>query len=338
MIEIARGQTVSASNPTIDVYLSRNGIPFRPLSLTFAIWSTAGDPLQTFPAGGGVQAVDLDDDELDVGRYVAAWAVPVNEPLGAHEVRWSFIEAEGIAAQTFVEVFSVGAAVVAQASARRGYCTVEDCRAEGITVAMASDARLLDLIEECSREIDAWCRQWFEPRWLTLVLDGLGTTRIYTPAPVIRLDAVSTDADDYDPADIVVIEGAPRLSPVFDDLPGFRWSESATTAVNWPKRRGAVTVRGVFGFTEADGSLLGRTPLAIKRATIMLVAMRRVKVAAAVEGGAGGGFGAGGIISIRTKTQSAAWSARPVSDAPFTGNSDLDTIIRRYRRRQMGSV
>ncbi len=337
-IEISRGQISSTANPLIDIYLTRAGIPFRPLSLAFAIWSTAGAAAQTYPVGGGTQAVDLDDDALNVGRYVAAWTVPANEPLGAHEIRWTFVEAAGIAAQSFTEAFTVGSAVVAQGSASRGYCTIEDCRAEGMPLTTISDDRLRALIEECSREIDAWCRQWFEPRYMTLLLDGGGTSRLYTPAPVIRIDSVVADAITYDAADAVSIEGAPRSSTLFEDLPGFRWSEDATTAVRWPKRRQAVTVTGVFGYTEADGSAFGRTPLAIKRATIMLVALRRAKIATMVDGGGGGGIGAGGVLSIRTKTQMVTWGERPTGDAPFTGNADLDTIIKRYRRREMGSV
>lgn len=339
MVQINRGESSSFENPTLDVYLERSGIPFAPFTLEFEIWSTpdGGPDVQTYPVAGRA-AVDLDADALEVGHYVADWLVPDDEALGPHEIRWFFVAEDGDPESSFTEDFSVGDAVAARADRLRGYCTVEDCRAEWLTVAMVSDARLREMIEEASRDLDSYCRWWFEPRMRTLRLDGTGTLRLYTPAPPLRIDSISVGDTTYDPADMILVEGGPMEGTRFEDAPGFRWDPEATDAQRWPKGEQNIVVTGVFGYTEADGSAFGRVPLPIKRACIMLVAGRRTPIATALAGGGGGGGGAGQLISIRTKTQSAAWAQRPASDAPFTGNAEVDLIIKRYRRSGIASV
>ena len=52
------------------------------------------------------------------------------------------------------------------------YASVADLRDEGVSVAQASDARLLALIDEAGRAIDSFTGWFFEPRNLTLRLDG----------------------------------------------------------------------------------------------------------------------------------------------------------------------
>jgi len=202
---------------------------------------------------------------------------------------------------------------------------------------MASDERLAALIEEASREIDSLTRWWFYGRELTLRLDGIDNYRLYTPAPILRLDTITVDEETYDVDDMVMIEPAPRTGTRFDDLPGFRWDPDNTDAIRWPRGHQNIVITGLFGYTEADGTEFGRVPLAIKRACIMLVAMKRTAIATALGGGAGAA-GSGQLISIRTKTQSASWAQRPSSDAPFTGNAEIDLIIKRYRRSGLSSV
>ena len=63
------------------------------------------------------------------------------------------------------------------------YATVADLRAEGVTVAQADDARLEALIDAATAEIDRVTGWFFEPRALTLTLDGRGAPSLELPAP-----------------------------------------------------------------------------------------------------------------------------------------------------------
>ena len=54
------------------------------------------------------------------------------------------------------------------------YASVADLRAEGVTAAEASDARLELLLDEASRLIDRVTGWFFEPRSLMLHLSGRG--------------------------------------------------------------------------------------------------------------------------------------------------------------------
>src|SRR5690606_34186710 len=67
------------------------------------------------------------------------------------------------------------------------YASVADLRDEGVSVAQASDARLVALIDEAGRAIDSFTGWFFEPRSLTLRLDGRGTPSIEPPVPPIEL-------------------------------------------------------------------------------------------------------------------------------------------------------
>ena len=67
------------------------------------------------------------------------------------------------------------------------YATVQDLRDEGITEAQATDARLLALIEEATATIDRITGWFFEPREMTVYMDGRGTPSIEPPYPPIEL-------------------------------------------------------------------------------------------------------------------------------------------------------
>ena len=146
------------------------------------------------------------------------------------------------------------------------YATVDDMRSEGISPEQAGDERLGAHINEATRAIDRVTGWFFEPRAAVYRLDGRGAASIELPAPPIRLDVLAIDGDALptDPEDLVVI-GAP-VQPGFD---GTRIT--LRHGRRFPRGQGNITVEGLFGYTEDDGSPHGRTPLEIRRACMMLV-------------------------------------------------------------------
>jgi hypothetical protein len=204
------------------------------------------------------------------------------------------------------------------------YATVADLRAEGVTEAQASTDRLDSLIEEASREIDQVTGWFFEPRVATYRLDGHGTPSLEPPVPPIRLSRLTIDGSRMQrDASHLQIVGAP-VEPGFDAprltlLDGRRFSRGTANVV----------VQGTWGYTEDNGTLTGRTPLAIRRACILLV-LRWLPLMGDADDAAEA-RDRWRIIAEKTRDQSYRLD-RPGDPGPLTGDPEIDRILMRFRR------
>jgi hypothetical protein len=207
------------------------------------------------------------------------------------------------------------------------YATVQDLRAEGVTDVVADDARLTILLEESSRLIDQVTGQFFEPRTLVLRLPGTGAPSVYPPYFPIRIDEIS----DWDlPLDVsqLDVSGAPVLvgngGPRITKLRGF-FSYGARN----------VRVAGRWGFTEFDGSPEGRTPLAIRRATILLALRWLVPLGE----NAGDGRRPGRVVAERTRDQAIEFSDARTGEQSLTDEPEADALLWPYvRHSHMGAA
>lgn len=130
------------------------------------------------------------------------------------------------------------------------YASVADLRAEGVTAAEASDARLALLLAEASSLIDRVTGWFFEPRLLTLRLSGRGAPSIELPVPPIRVDRLLLGSVELslDPSELLIV-GAP-IQPGFD---GPRFTRRHGRV--FPRGHGNVAAEGLWGFTDVNGSL-----------------------------------------------------------------------------------
>lgn len=206
------------------------------------------------------------------------------------------------------------------------YCTVEDLRAEGVTEAQASDAKLLSLVDEVSREIDSYTGWWFVLLTKTLTLSGRGERSLDLPAPLASLTSVSIDGIAQDESDFFAVGPAPvergfySAGPAIERIDGTRW----------PKGRRNIVIEGVFGYTEddpEDEEGLGITPPAIRRACLMMVIGRLTPLAEDDPG-----RDAKRVTAMRTRTQSVDLREIRQDEAPLTGDPDVDQILVRYCR------
>jgi len=203
------------------------------------------------------------------------------------------------------------------------YASVADLRDESVSVAQASDARLLALIDEAGRAIDSFTGWFFEPRTLTLRLDGRGTPSIEPPVPPIELTQLTVGGSDvsFAPDDLVVV-GAP-VQPGFD---GPRLTR--TRGRVFPKAAGNIEGAGTWGYTEDDGTAQGRTPAEIRRACMLLV-LRWLSPLGTDDAEARNRWR---IIEERTRDQSYKLDRVGGGGSTFTGDPDIDGIVARYRR------
>ena len=210
------------------------------------------------------------------------------------------------------------------------YATVADMRAESVNDDAASDARLATALEEASRTIDRLCGWFFEPRQETVRLSGKNAPTIELPFPPIQIDHVRVGGGFWMAAvdlpispELMWIVGAPVRSDF--DVPRI----TLRFGYAFPLGQGNVEIEGLFGYTEPDGTANGRTPLAIKRAT-MILALRSIPGVGNVEA-RGDNSRRPRLIEERTRDQSYRL-APPVVATSLTGEPEVDEILVRYRR------
>lgn len=206
------------------------------------------------------------------------------------------------------------------------YASVADLRAEGVTAAEASEARLELLLDEASRLIDRATGWFFEPRMVTLHVSGRGAPSIELPVPPIRVDRILLGSVELslDPSELLIV-GAP-VRPGFD---GPRFTRRHGRV--FPRGHGNVVTEGLWGFTEDDGTPTGRTPPAVRRSTMLLVLRSMAPLAADASFEARSRWR---IIEERTRDQ--AYKLDPLSSvgasAALTGDPEIDRYLEPYVR------
>jgi len=205
------------------------------------------------------------------------------------------------------------------------YASVADARSESVTVTEASDARLLRLLDEATALIDRVTGWFFEARDATFRLDGRGSRSLELPVPPIRVDRlVVSGAEVSVIAGDLVIVGAP-IQPGFDG-PRLTFPHGR----RFPRGSDNVVVEGRWGFTEPDGTAEGRTPLAIRRACLLLTLRNLATLSSDAAAEARSRWR---IIEERTRDQS--YRLNPIqitASTSLTGDPEIDALLANYVR------
>lgn len=352
MASIAPSQSSTCTNPVLDLYTTADGALVDVASLEFTISENVtnpGTPVQVFPPSGRA-TVDLadcpDGHRLGVGHYVAEWDVPDDADVGEHIITWFFQLTGSSPEQTFTETFSVVLPI--GASEESLYTTLADVRLEGLGVSAASNDRVNRIIRLAGAYIDSYTGRWFVPKTRTFTLDGRGHSVLHLQHPIISISAVSLDLlpaegamTSVDLDELVIynrhlrqglLQPDDRNNPKIEFVRAdedIRRALPRSSLLYFPHGRQNVTVSGVFGYTEPDGSATGRTPLLIQEAALRLV-MRyfepRVNAAFAT--------GVGPLWKEMTREQRAEYATpdRLAIQGSFFGDPEIDSILAKYRR------
>lgn len=251
------------------------------------------------------------------------------------------------------------------------YATISDLREESFSPSVLTDARAAVLLARASLYIEMFTGRRFiaEPKELHVSGHGGGMLQFGEPIVGIEPDGVSVDLNPYpsgasslpysrDSLRVYnrhltqrLTQPDDRQNPKLEAYDPCHVRESMFQH-DWPWQyafpRGQqnVHVRGVFGFTEWDGSPMGRTPELIKFAAMLLV--RRHMAGGGLGAGGGVGVGGGAVTQEKTRDQSVSYAApgsigsgRAGSSllGAFTGDPEIDTILAAFMRQvSVGAV
>lgn len=362
MPAIARGQSSNGANPVLELFTPVRGVLVDAAAVAFQIFDVSDDgkrasPIQVFPslpdARAPVNSAELwpVGDRLGTGHVVARWTAHADEPMGAHEVRW-FVRAPDATEQVVTLEFDVLAADAG--SHRAGYALVSDLRAEGVSVAEATDARLVRLIRLASQYVERMTGRFFEPRSMTLTVDGSGGRMLLLGHPIIAIrDATLVISMPVQIGELPITPSFfrvynrhltqglldpddrenPRLEFFHEsDLLGVHSTPAASLglgALVWLRGVQNVVVNGLFGFTDPAGSPVGRTPDLIRHVTKLLVLREIPTMTDTAQ--RDDRQKRWRIVSERTRDQ--GYSLDPLrAQGGFTGDPEVDALLVAFQR------
>lgn len=353
MVTISRGRVLTSTSPLTFIAQVR-GVVTPVVSLAYAILDASTDdlklaPVQVFP-GSGLHAVDLLADRIRPGHYAATgWTVPSTGPgsSGTMLVRWVYTLSGGFQG-TVEQEFEV---LASAPDTFRGpkYALVSDFREEGITSASVSDSRLLLSIIRASELIERYTGRFFEPRYLELPVNGTGSPMIMLDVPIIGLSDLAFETGPVHISELFIDSDLWRVynrhldglvSPDDRDSPKIEMLSSGDdyaagglsfSRLIFPRGQKNVTVRGFFGYTEADGSPFGRTPSLLRHACKLLTMRESAKLSQVST--REDAQRRARIIEERTRDQSYKLAADPrQAVATITGDPEVDIILRSFCR------
>jgi hypothetical protein len=363
MPAIARGHSSDGANPVLELFTALRGALLDAAEVAFQIFDVSdaakrASPVQVFPeaADARVQVNTAEPwpagHKLGTGHVVAPWSVPADEAIGAHEVRWFVRYASGAPEQMITADFDVLAADAG--SHRSGYALVSDLRAEGVSAAEATDARVARLIRLASQYVERMTGRFFEPRPMTLALDGSGGRILLLGHPIIAIRDVALLI--AMPAEVGELPVTPSFFRIYNrhltqglldpddrenprleffhesDLLGVHTTPAASlglAALVWLRGVQNVVVNGLFGFTDPDDTPIGRTPDLIRHVTKLLVLREIPTMTDTAQ--RDDRQKRWRILGERTRDQ--GYNLDPLrAQGAFTGDPEIDAILASYQR------
>ncbi len=345
MLTIAKGTALTLTEPRLEfVHYLPSGMVAEPFAASFEVYDASSETKFLAPVSVVAEtAIDMDADRIATGRYAAQFTLPGGASSGKHFIRWRWESIEGAVVQSYDAWFDVQTF-----SAPSFYATVSDLRAEGIGIKAVSDARLVQLLRRATTFIERVTGRFFEARYATLYADGKATSTVLLGQPIIALESLAFAAGPIRPIDFVISNEDFRIynrhlrgqmQPDDRDDPKvelFRWDVEGPYGLGhlvFPRGQQNIALRGWFGYTDPDGSLLGRTPDDITLATMLLVQRDMAKL-----GGAGGSFAdgrlRGRLLSETTRDQSYTL-ADPTKfglSTNITGDTTIDQLLLPFMR------
>jgi hypothetical protein len=352
MFAIGKGSTTDPSNPLLVFYAQQEGQMVDLAELSFQVFDqTTPDkrlrPVQIFPAtNGDRQDVDLVTERLSLGYYAPAWTAPSSTAAGGrYTVRWFWKVATGDRESSARQVFEV---LEGEPISGPRYALVSDLRGQ-CSEQKVSEVRLQAAILLASSQLENITGRYFEPRAALQRHDGGGARALLLNDPIIGVAAMAIDTQPSMRGDLPIAldelriynrhltqrmtnpddRSSPKIEFVhsrdyFEPRDTFSASFSGITLRSFVFPYGVqnVTVDGVFGYTEFDGTPFGKTPEVAQYVT-RLLALRSIPDDDQCGEQIRNGWR---VIEERTRDQMIRY-ADPRKFGQWTGDADIDVLL-----------
>ena len=232
-----------------------------------------------------------------LGSYFAPFTPDIAANIGLWEIRWFSRETPTSTEIELRQRFNVMVAAIGRCT--NTYVNVQQIRDEGFDSSEISDERAFLLIQQWQDFIERRTRQWFNPRPLTLKLDGRDGSILPLTVPIIGVESLTINRT----TTILLQEGYDVYAGVGDSYPDVRRNprvilRTAASVHQIPDQRSSTeffsrpvtdeigsqflflrgrrnqVLKGVFGFVEPDFL----APAAIQRALLKLIVSKRHEV------------------------------------------------------------
>lgn len=357
MTSLARGEVIGTANPRLVFWASREGKAEDLSALAWEAFDVHDDTNRINPSSVDSGSVDLVTDRLGLGRYAVSWTVPATAQIGAHEVHYTY-RFDG---DTADRVARVGFEVLEGPNPPGpAYVTVAALRAEGLPCGQVSDARAQVSIAIASQLIERVTGRFFEPRHLTIRLNGAENRMCLLGDPVIMVESIALDTEPDQLGDLFVepnnyrvfsrhlsqglLNPDDRENPKIEfvharDLYGLASPVRFRPAVSFSLISGAfpsgvqnVEIAGTFGYTEplAGGPPWGTVPILVQHLT-KLLAFREVKTLAQVDCRQDSRE-RWRIVEEKTRDQSYKLAQPRKFGSQITGDAEIDSLLTMFTR------
>ncbi len=354
MIKMARTQASTCKNPRlVFIYQNDKGVLTDVSALAYEIYDVSTLAKQLNPVEVvskttvPVAACSLPlGGKLSTGRYVAGYTIPEDWGLGAYTVRWYYTVDE-------IEYTIDDKLLVTDEDhgSPDYYITIQDAYDSGISDVLYTPVQVQAAIKQAQAFITRATRRSFVPQYKTMKVDGRGGPKLLLGEPIIAVESLMVNYEYFDFSleeayfyeDFKVFNRHIRdglLEPDDRNNPKIEFSYGSRpfgAFLRMPDGSQDISVVGVFGYTEPDGSPMGSTPADIayvaKLLTNWYIVGPNTQEAEDIKA-------AGKLISERTRDQS--WTfASPTQikgqvgqfggAAYFTGDPTIDAILYAYK-------
>lgn len=317
-----------------------------------ALYPTPGDP-------SAFQAIDVNTDcptggRLGDGRYVADYTVGANDAPGTYTIRWRVEEEAGDALRTYDQKFYV---VSTCEEIPNAYVLLSHARAEGVPGGI-NDVRLRRSLELASDYVEEVTHRRFYPHFQEATVDGEGGPILQLDQPVIALSKLDFTFTTFTPADLPIQQGNirvynrhirldltspddrqdPRIEFLRTGITRFpnseevRYADLLSVGVGFTQSQQNIKATGMFGYTDPDGSPMGKTPELLKEAVMRVAFIRYLRPLFNRVDGVGA---AGLVVKEKTMDQQVEFAdpnKNMALQGAFTGDSETDLILANYMR------
>lgn len=337
---LSRGAALGCSLPALRV-IAINPATGRLEDIESGEWTiTDSDGAETGPV-----AIDTADcpagHRLGLGFYAIAWTIPNTAKAGTWDALATFSFEAGGPQSSQRLVFEIIERDAGNPLAPV-YASIESLRCEGFTERRINDQQLARRLKLASAMVDGFTGNRFEAEAKQIRVTGKGSNLLHLREPIIALGllqqefggALDQETSDFD-LDIVDLDDVrianrhisqgltrpdDRFNPKIERLFG-----------SFGRRPQGVVIDGVFGFTEANGTPTGSTPMLIEHATRLLVLRNIDKLS---SGRRQDRMTDHLVSEERTLDQQRKFD-RPNNDrtaiGAFTGDPEIDTILEDHR-------